>query len=54
MRIYKQGLKPNVRAKLMRTRTLINDIEDFKREVICLNNELYKLALEERSFSCST
>jgi hypothetical protein len=54
MRIYKQGLKPNVRAELMRTRTLINDIEDLKREVICLNNELYELALEERSFSCST
>jgi cell division protein FtsL len=38
----------------MRTRTLINDIKDLKREVIRLNNELYKLALEERSFSYST
>jgi hypothetical protein len=38
----------------MRTKTLINDIKDFKKEVICLDNELYKLALEERSFSCST
>jgi hypothetical protein len=54
MRIYKQGLKPNVRAKLMRTRTLINDIEDLKKEVIRLDNKLYKLALEERSFSRST
>jgi hypothetical protein len=54
MRIYKQGLKPNVRAKLIRTRTLINDIKDLKREVIRLDNKLYKLTLEERSFSCST
>jgi hypothetical protein len=54
MRMYKQGLKPNVRAELMRTRTLINDIEDLKREVICLDNKLYELALEERSFSRST
>jgi hypothetical protein len=37
----------------MRTRTLINDIKDLKREVIYLDNKLYKLALEERSFSYS-
>jgi hypothetical protein len=37
----------------MYTRTLINDIEDLKREVIRLDNKLYKLALEERSFSRS-
>jgi hypothetical protein len=54
MRMYKQGLKPNVRAELMRTGALIDDIEDLKREVICLDNKLYELALEERSFSCST
>jgi hypothetical protein len=54
MRMYKQGLKPNVRAKLMRTETSIDDIKDLKREVIRLNNELYELALEERSFSRST
>jgi hypothetical protein len=35
----------------MRTRTLINNIEDLKKEVIYLDNELYELALEERSFS---
>jgi hypothetical protein len=40
MRIYKQGLKPNIRAELIRTRTSIN--------------KLYKLTLEERSFSHST
>jgi hypothetical protein len=54
MRIYKQGLKPNVYAKLIHTRILINDIKDLKREVIYLDNKLYKLALEERSFSYST
>jgi hypothetical protein len=51
MRMYKQGLKPNVRAELMRTGAMINDLEDLKREVICLDNELYELALEERSFT---
>jgi hypothetical protein len=54
MRMYKQGLKSNIRAELIRTRTLINDIKDLKKEVICLDNELYELALEERSFSYST
>jgi hypothetical protein len=54
MRMYKQELKPNVRAKLIHTRTLINNIKDLKKEVICLDNKLYELALEERSFSCST
>jgi hypothetical protein len=54
MRIYKQGLKPNVHAKLMRTKTLINNIKDLKKEVIRLDNKLYELALEERSFSRST
>jgi hypothetical protein len=34
----------------MRTRTLINNIKDLKKEVIYLNNKLYKLALEERFF----
>jgi hypothetical protein len=51
MRMYKQGLKPNVRAELMRTGATINDLEDLKREVIRLDNELYELALEERSFT---
>jgi hypothetical protein len=38
----------------MRTRTLINDIKDLKKKVIRLDNKLYELALEERSFSYST
>jgi hypothetical protein len=49
--MYKQGLKPNVRAELMRTGAIINNLEDLKREVIRLDNELYKLALKERSFT---
>jgi hypothetical protein len=51
MRMYKQGLKPNVRAELMRTGATINDLKDLKREVIRLDNKLYELALEERSFT---
>jgi hypothetical protein len=35
----------------MRTRAIINDLKDLKRKVICLDNELYKLALEERFFT---
>jgi hypothetical protein len=49
--MYKQGLKPNIRAELMRTKAIINNLKDLKREVICLDNKLYKLALEERSFT---
>jgi hypothetical protein len=49
--MYKQGLKPNIRAELMRTGATINDLEDLKREVICLDNKLYELVLEERSFT---
>jgi hypothetical protein len=35
----------------MRTGATINDLEDLKREVIRLDNKLYELALEERSFT---
>jgi hypothetical protein len=49
--MYKQELKPNIRAELMRTRAMINDLKDLKREVIYLDNELYELALEERFFT---
>jgi predicted metallo-beta-lactamase superfamily hydrolase len=54
MHIYKQELKLNIYAKLIRTRTLINNIKDLKKEVIYLDNKLYKLTLEKRSFSYST
>jgi hypothetical protein len=49
--MYKQGLKPNIRAELMRTKAIINNLKDLKQEVIRLDNKLYKLALEERSFT---
>jgi hypothetical protein len=49
--MYKQRLKPNIRAELMRTRATINDLKDLKQEVIRLDNKLYELALEERSFT---
>jgi hypothetical protein len=35
----------------MRTRATINNLKDLKQEVICLDNELYELALEEQSFT---
>jgi hypothetical protein len=35
----------------MRTRAIINNLKDLKREVIYLDNKLYKLALEERFFT---
>jgi hypothetical protein len=50
MRMYKQGLKHSVRAELMRSGTAINDLEDLTQEAIRVDNELYELALEERSF----
>jgi hypothetical protein len=49
--MYKQELKPNIRVELMRTRATINNLKDLKKEVIRLDNKLYKLALEERSFT---
>jgi hypothetical protein len=50
MRMYKQGLKPALLAELMRSGTAINDLEDLTREAIRLDNELYELALAERSY----
>jgi hypothetical protein len=50
MRIYKQGLKLALLAELMRSGTAINDLEDLTRKLIRLDNELYKLALAERSY----
>jgi hypothetical protein len=47
MRIYKQGLKPALLAKLMRSRTAINNLEDLTCKAIRLDNELYELALAE-------
>jgi hypothetical protein len=50
MQIYKQGLKLALLAELMRSGTAINNLEDLTRELICLDNELYELALAERSY----
>jgi hypothetical protein len=35
----------------MRTKATINNLKDLKQEVIRLDNKLYKLALEKRSFT---
>jgi hypothetical protein len=48
--MYKQGLKPALLAELMRSGTAINDLEDLTCKAIRLDNELYKLALAERSY----
>jgi hypothetical protein len=50
MQIYKQGLKLALLAELMRSGTAINNLEDLTCKAICLDNELYKLALAERSY----
>jgi hypothetical protein len=50
MRIYKQGLKLALLAKLMRSGTAINNLEDLTCEAIRLDNELYKLALAEQFY----
>jgi hypothetical protein len=50
MRIYKQGLKLALLAKLIYSRTAINNLEDLTCKVIRLDNKLYKLALTERFY----
>jgi hypothetical protein len=45
--MYKQGLKPIVRVKLIRSRTVIKTLEDLINEAIRINNNLYELKLEE-------
>jgi hypothetical protein len=48
--MYKQGLKLALLAKLMRSRTAINNLEDLTCKAIRLDNELYKLALAKQSY----
>jgi hypothetical protein len=48
--MYKQGLKPALLTKLMRSKTAINNLEDLTYKAIRLDNKLYKLALTERSY----
>jgi hypothetical protein len=50
MRMYKQGLKLALLAELIRSGTAINNLEDLTYKAIRLDNELYKLALAERSY----
>lgn len=49
-RMYKQGLKPTVRAELMRTGVAITDVQSLYKEAIRLDNQIYELALEEKSY----
>jgi hypothetical protein len=49
-RMFRQGLKPQVRAELMRSGASINTLEELLNESIRIDNELYELELEERSF----
>jgi hypothetical protein len=51
MRMYKQGLKPRVREELMRTGGQTDTLATLVEESIRLDNELYELALAERSYT---
>jgi hypothetical protein len=50
MRMYKQGLKDKVRIELMRSRTMINTLDQLIEESIRLDNELYEFELESKAF----
>jgi hypothetical protein len=49
--MYKQGLKLEVRAELMRSRARVNNLDKLINKIICLDNILYKLRLAERSYA---
>jgi hypothetical protein len=49
--MFKQGLKIGVRAELMRSGGVVNNLNDLINEAIRLDNELFRLALEEQSYS---
>jgi cell division protein FtsL len=51
MRMFKQGLKIEVCAELMRSRSLISTLKTLINKSIRLDNELFRLALEEQSYS---
>jgi hypothetical protein len=52
--MYKQGLKPTVRVKLIRSRTIIKILEDLINEAIRINNDLYELKLKKQTYAaCS-
>ena len=47
--MYKQGLKENVRAELMRTSAQTDTLDKLIAESVRLDNELYELAMEGRA-----
>jgi hypothetical protein len=49
--MYKQGLKLEVRAELMRSGARVNNLDELINKTICLDNALYKLRLAERSYA---
>jgi hypothetical protein len=52
-RMYKQGLKPQVRAELMRSGASHDTLSELIEDAIRVDNNLYELAIEERSFNGS-
>ena len=46
--MYHQGLKDNVKDKLIRTKAEITNLEDLVKEAIKLDNKLYKRAIKKR------
>jgi hypothetical protein len=49
--MYKQGLKLEVRAELMRSGARVNNLDELINKTICLDNALYELRLAERSYA---
>jgi hypothetical protein len=49
--MYKQGLKLEVRAELMRTGTTIDTLQKLTLETIRLDNKLFELKLTEQSYT---
>jgi hypothetical protein len=50
IRMYRQGLKPDVRAELMRTGIKIETLDALIDESIRLDNELYQFRMENRAY----
>jgi hypothetical protein len=50
IRMFKQGLKEQVRAELMRTNARTDSLDELINETIRLDNELYELQLEARAY----
>jgi hypothetical protein len=54
MRIFKQGLKINIYAELIRSRGYIGTLKTLINKLIYLDNKLFRLALKEQLYSnCS-